>query len=222
MSNMTRRPCQVAKRRTGISASVAVFAVVAVTPSCSKEKYCVEGLDIGTTYRVTVLEPANANSQYGVQTSNGPDFGINLFGTPTCGAGFDFVAGSIFTVEAVSKRDLGAGCYGRVAMPSGISEIQLGGYQTTTSIQGGVLMQTPMYEADHGGGCVGQWQLGFISPRDEPPLDAPVPGEYPPVLLGRTFQPSPTTDIQSCLLPDSKLAEHGYCTDYFVVALEKI
>jgi hypothetical protein len=199
-----------------------MLSAVAFAASCSKEQYCVEGLDIGTTYQVTVLGPADANSQYGVRTSNGPNFGINLFGLPTCGAGFDFVAGSIFTVEPVSKQDLGVGCDGRIAIPSSITEIQLGGYQTATSIEGGPLMQTPMYEADHGGGCVGQWQLGFISPRDEPPLDAPVPGEYPPVLLGRTFQPPPTTDIQSCLLPDSKLAEHGYCTDYFVVALEKI
>ncbi len=221
MSNMTPMPCQVARRRARLPASVAVLTVVAATPSCSKEEYCIEGLDIGTTYQVTVLGPADANSQYGVRTSNGPNFGINLFGLPTCGAGFDFVAGSIFTVEPVSKQDLGVGCDGRIAIPSRITEIQLGD-QTTASIEGGgPLMQTPVYGADHGGGCVGKWQLGFTSPRDEPPLDTPVPGGYPPVLLDRTFQPSDTTDIQSCLLPDSKLTEYGYCIDYFVIKLEK-
>lgn len=146
---------------------------------------------------------------------------MNVSGIPTCGAGFDFVAGSVFMVEPVGKQDLGVDCYGRIAIPSGITEMQLGGYQTTTSIQGGLLMQTPTYEADRGGGCVGQWQLGFISPRYDPPLETPVPGEYPPVLLGRTFQPDAANNLQSCLLPDSKLTASTSCADYFVVKLEK-
>jgi hypothetical protein len=78
---------------------------------------------------------------------------------------------------------------------------------------------TERYEFQKGG-CSGQWQLRLYS-SGSPPLNTPVPGEYPPVLVLRTFQPSDTTDIQSCLLPESKLAEHGYCSDYFVVKLEK-
>jgi len=50
-------------------------------------------------------------------------------------------------------------------------------------------------------------------------LNAPVPGKYPPVVLQRTF--SDAADIQSCLLPDSKLMEYSYCSDFFVVKLEK-
>jgi hypothetical protein len=84
-------------------------------------------------------------------------------------------------------------------------------------------MVTPAFEADRGGGCVGQWDLEFISTHYDSPLKTPVLGEYPPVLLGRTFKPDATTDLQSCLLPDSKLATYGagYCMDYFVVKLEK-
>ena len=96
-------PFEKRKRWQGLSARVIALGLVASASSCG-EKFCVEGLDIGTTYRVTVLEPANANSQYGVQTSNGPDFGIgmSISDFPTCGAGFDFVAGSTFLIEPVS------------------------------------------------------------------------------------------------------------------------
>ncbi len=195
--------------------SAAVFAA-----SCSKEKYCVEGLDIGTTYQVTVLEPANAKSQYAVQTSRGPDFGMNVLDTQSCGNGFDFVVGSAFSIEPVSKQDL-MSCYGRIAVPSGVGGVQLVREISGPTQGGGVLMQTPTFEADLFGGCVGQWQLGFISPQEDPPLTTPVPGEYPPVLMLRTFQSDATTDLQACLLPDSKLTASSSCQDYFVVALEK-
>ena len=83
---------------------------------------CVEGLDLGTTYRVTVLEPADANSQYGVQTSHGLDFGTPVETADTCGVGFDFVSGSTFLIRPVSKADL-MGCYGRTANPSEVGPV---------------------------------------------------------------------------------------------------
>jgi hypothetical protein len=203
-------------------ARMLVLGLVACANSCVSGGVCVEGLDIGTTYQVTVLEPADANSQYGVQTSNGQDFGMNVVGLPTCGAGFDFVASSTFFIQPVALQRFVAQCEGRIAIPSGVTEIQLGG-QTGGVMHGADLMATPPFEADRGGGCVGQWDLGFISTHHDPPLNAPVPGEYPPVLLLRTFQPDAAVDLQSCLLPDSKLATFGagYCADYFVVKLEK-
>jgi hypothetical protein len=167
-----------------------------------------------------VLEPANAQSQYAVQTSRGPDFGTNVLDTQSCGAGFDFVAGAAFSIEPVSKQDL-MGCYGRIAVPSDVVGVQLVRQIAGPTQGGGVLMQTPTFEAETFGSCVGQWQLGLVSPHEDPPLNAPVPGEYPPVLMLRTFQSDATTDLQACLLPDSKLAASSSCEDYFVVALEK-
>ena len=111
---------------------------------------CVEGLDLGTTYRVTVLEPADANSQYGVQTSHGLDFGTPVETADTCGVGFDFVSGSTFLIRPVSKADL-MGCYGRTANPSEVAEIQL-----VSEMRGGTgagsLMATPAFQVDRGGG----------------------------------------------------------------------
>jgi hypothetical protein len=186
------------------------------------EKFCVEGLDIGTTYKVTVLEPADANSQYGVQTSGGPEFGIGMsvLGFPTCGAGFDLVAGTTFLVRPVSKVDL-MSCYGRIGDVSDLQGAQGVLTQQVSGLVwgGGDLLRTETYSFQKGG-CSGQWQLNFFS-SNSPPLDIPVPGEYPPVVIIWTFHPSDTTDIQSCLLPDSKLAEYGYCSDGFVVKLEK-
>jgi hypothetical protein len=87
------------------------------------ERFCVEGLDIGTTYKVTVLEPADANSQYGVQTSQGRNFGRNTSGAQSCGAGFDLVAGSTFLLRPVSKKDL-MSCYGRIGDVSDLQGVQ--------------------------------------------------------------------------------------------------
>jgi hypothetical protein len=203
-----------------LPAQTIVLGLVASVMGCGEKKFCVEGLDIGTTYRVTVLEPADANSQYGVQTSHGPDFGVNLFGAQSCGDRFDFAAGSTFSIEPVSKQDL-MGCYGRIAAPSGVDGVQLVRQISGPTQGGGELMQTPAFEADLADGCVGQWQLGFISPHHDSPLTIPVPGAYPPVLMLRTFMLSATTDLQSCLLPDSKLTASSSCEDYFVVKLEK-
>jgi hypothetical protein len=197
---------------------LAVCFMACLALGCGRD-YCVEGLDIGTKYRVTVLEPANDQSQYGVQASYGRDFGVAVGGGRSCGAGFDFVSGSTFTVEPVSKVDM-ARCYGRRAIPGEIAEVRLiqeDGY----SFQGGTLMVTPVYEIERGAGCIGRWQLGFISPHNAPPLSPPHPGEYPPVILARTFDATDKTDQTSCLLQDSKLVANSYCTDYFVISLEK-
>jgi hypothetical protein len=180
---------------------------------------CVEGLDLGTTYRVTVLEPADANSQYAVQTSHGPDFGTSVDTAGTCGAGFDFTSGSTFLVKPVSKVDL-MGCYGRTAIPSEVAEIQLVN-EMSGGTGAGYLMATPAFQVDRGEGCTGQWQLQFISPRNDPPLTTPVLGDYPPVVMMRTFTVIPGTDVQSCLLPNSRLAAYSNCFDYFVVKLDK-
>jgi hypothetical protein len=212
------------KRWARGAAELALPIVFAIS-GCG-EKLCVEGLDIGTTYKVTVLEPANANSQYGVQTSGGPysqgpDFGVGVSSGETCGAGFDLVAGSTFLLEPVSKEDR-MDCYGLVGDVSslqGTQDVQLAQQPFGPMMGGGDFLSTQTYEMQKGG-CSGQWQLDFDS-SGSPPLNTPVPGEYPPVVLQRTFQPSDTTDIQSCLLPASKLAEYGYCSDGFIVKLEK-
>jgi hypothetical protein len=212
------------KRRLRFAAKTAVL-IACASPGCG-EKLCVQGLDIGTTYKVTVLEPANANSQYGVQTSGGPysqgpDFGVGVSSGETCGAGFDLVAGSTFLLDPVSKRDLMT-CYGLVGDVFSVQGTQ--GEQLVQQLSGptmnaGGFLSTQTYEIQKGG-CSGQWQLSLYSTGSFP-LNTPVPGEYPPVVLQRTCQPSDTTDIQSCLLPDSKLMEYGYCEDAFVVKLEK-
>ena len=201
---------------TSVVAPIILVAAFSMALGCQRE-YCVEGLDLGTTYRVTVLEPADANSQYGVQLSHGRDFGAEVNPTLTCGAGFDFVSGSTFLIEPISKADFND-CYGRIAVPSEVAEIQLMS-QTDAYTGGGYLMGTPRFQVDRGGGCSGQWQLTFASPRDAPPLGTPVPGEYPPVVMLRTFYC--WTDVQPCLLPNTWLATHTYCTDYFVVKLDK-
>ena len=209
------------KRRARFAAETA--ALVACVSSCGDEKFCVEGLDIGTTYRVTVLEPADANSQYGVQTSQGPDFGIGIsvLGFSTCGAGFDLQAGSTFLLEPVSKEDLMA-CYGLVGDVSsvqGAPGLQLGQQLSGPTRGGGNFLSTQTYEIQKAG-CSGQWQFSLYS-SNSPPLNTPVPGEYPPVLIFRTFEPSATIELQTCLLPDSKLMASGSCEDFFVVKLEK-
>ena len=212
------------KRWARGAAELALPIVFAIS-GCG-EKLCVEGLDIGTTYKVTVLEPANANSQYGVQTSGGPysqgpDFGVAVSVGETCGSGFDLVAGSTFLLEPVSKEDRMA-CYGLVGDVSslqGTQDVQLAQQPFGPMMGGGDFLSTQTYEIQKGG-CSGQWQVSLES-TGSPPLNTPVPGEYPPVVILRTFHPSASTDIQSCLLPDSKLMEYGYCDDYFVVKLEK-
>ena len=215
---LRRRDDRCRRLPTSVVGLIVLIVGFSAALGCHDMSYCVEGLDLGTTYRVTVLEPADANSQYGVQTSHGRDFGTYVDTSGTCGAGFDFVSGSTFLIDPVSKADLN-GCYGRIAIPSEVAEIQLIS-QISGSTGGGYMMQTPRFEADRGGGCTGQWQLQFISPRNDPPLNTPVPGEYPPVLMQRTFT-AHTSAVQSCLLPNSALAAHSYCFDDFVVKLEK-
>jgi hypothetical protein len=203
-------------------ARMLVLGLVGPATSCGEKKYCADGLDIGTTYLVTVLEPANANSQYGVQTSNGPDFGTNIFGAHSCGDGFDLVAGSTFLVRPVARLDLMA-CYGRIGDVSdvqGAQDLQLLQQVYGPMNASGDLLCTETYEVRKGG-CSGQWQLNFYSSHLDSPLNAPVPGQYPPVLLERRFWMTETTDLQSCLLPDSKLTASTSCADYFVVKLEK-
>jgi len=197
---------------------VALIVGVSATLGCRTD-FCLAGLDLGTTYRVTVLEPADANGQYAIQTSHGPDFGISVDPTLTCGTGFDFVSGSTFLIEPVSKGDIN-GCWGRIAVPTEVAVIQLVS-QTNRPVAGGEVMGTPIFQVDRGAGCTGEWQLDFLSTRHEPPLNTPVPGEYPPVVLERIFTSPPLAEVQSCLLPNSKLADHRYCIDYFVVKLEK-
>jgi hypothetical protein len=211
------------KCRARFAAKMIVLGLVASVTSGCEKKFCVAGLDIGTTYLVTVLEPADANSQYGVQTSHGADVGVAVAGTPSCGAGFDFVAGSAFFAKPIARQDL-MDCYGRIGDISGIQEVQIlrqmdGLSSSTGNVLGNVLTTQP-YEIQRAD-CTGDWQLGLESPRQESPWKAPVPGEYPPLLLERTFGPSTSTDLQSCLLSDSKLTEYGYCMDYFVVKLDK-
>ena len=208
------------KRWARVAAEISMPVLVACANLGCGEKFCVEGLDMGTTYKVTVLEPADANSQYGVQTSQGPDFGVAVSSGETCGAGFDLVAGTTFLVRPVSKVDL-MSCYGRIG---DVSDLQGAQGVLTQQVSGpvwggGDLLRTETYSFQKGG-CSGQWQLNFFS-SNGPPLDIPVPGEYPPVVIIWTFHPSDTTDIQSCMLPDSKLAEYGYCSDGFIVKLEK-
>jgi hypothetical protein len=207
------------RRRAQLPAQTIVLGLVTSVMACGEKKFCVEGLDIGTTYRVTVLEPADANSQYGVQTSHGADVGVEAAGTPTCGADFDFVAGSAFFVKPVARQDL-MDCYGRIGDVSGVQEVQIVRQMTGPTFSGGLVMITQPYEIQRAD-CTGEWELGFVSPRHDPPLKTPVLGEYPPVLLERQFHPSSTTDLQTCLLADSKLTEYGYCMDYFVAKLEK-
>jgi hypothetical protein len=211
------------KCSVGISVATAAL-VVCVNAGCDK-KLCVEGLNIGTTYKVTVLEPADSNSQYGVQISisQGRDFGIggSVLDVSTCGAGFDLVAGSTFLLKPVSKEDMMA-CYGFIGDVSSLEGAQ--GAQLARQLSGptmgsGNLLWTETYEFQKGA-CSGQWQFSLYS-SNSPPLNTPVPGEYPPVLLLRKFEPYTTTDLQSCLLPDSKLTGSSTCEDYFVVKLEK-
>lgn len=197
---------------------LALGVIVSTSYGCER-KFCVEGLDIGTTYRVTVLEPANAQSQYAVQTSKGPDFGMYVGWVSTCGAGFDFVAGSTFLVRPVARVSP-TNCDERIAEVSGLQEVQIIKEPSGLATNGGPLLTSRPFEGQRGG-CTGTWNLAFMSPHYDPPLKVPVPGEYPPVLMLRTFSPPPGADIQSCLLPDSELESRPSCEDYFVVKLEK-
>jgi len=197
-----------------------------VSSGCDK-KFCEDGLDLGTTYKVTVLERADANSQYGVQTpqgpySQGPDFGVGFYvrDAETCGASFDLVAGSTFLLRPVSKEDL-MSCYGRIGEVSDLRGAQgvLTQQVSAPEWSGGDLLRTDLYNFQKGG-CSGQWQLNFFSSHS-PPLNPPVPGEYPPVLIYRTFQPTGTIGTQSCPLLDPNVAVSKSCDDLFVVKLEK-
>jgi hypothetical protein len=203
----------------GVALSI-VTVLASLALGCQGADYCVDGLDLGTTYRVTVLEQANKQSQYGVETSYGRDFGVGNSDMEayTCGKGFDFVAGTTFEIRPDSREYL-AGCYGRIGTPTGITEVRLL-QQLDYAIQGGTLMQSPAYEVEREPGCLGRWQVGFISNHRDPPLSPPVPGAYPPVILGRTFRSN--ANLESCLLPDSQLAARGYCMDYFVIRLDRI
>ena len=177
------RTFQILNRLYGhLPVSVAGLVILVFAALGCDKKYCVEGLDLWTTYQVAVLEPVDSNSQYTVQTSHGPDFGLYILEMPTCGRGFDFVAGSTFLIEPISKVDL-MGCYGRKAIPSEVNEIQLVRQNDGPVTGTGELMQTPSFEADRGGGCIGNWILGFFSTNHGTPLQTPVSGEYPPTLL---------------------------------------
>jgi len=204
-------------RATGWAIRITPLPVLLALLGCDPG-FCVDGLDLGRSYRVTVLEPADANSQYGIQLANGRDFGTEVDRTLSCGAGFDVAAGEVFLVEPVSKADVN-GCWGRVAIPTDVPGVQLLG-ESDRRAAAGFLMATPILRAELATGCSGDWELIFIWTRGNP-VAAPVPGDYPPVVLERLFTARDFTDLQSCLLPSSGLASHGYCADYFVVKLDK-
>jgi hypothetical protein len=173
--------------------------------------WCVDGLELRRTYQTTVLDRVSRDSIYGVQGPTGADFGLSLSGT-SCGVGFDFVPGSVFEITPESRIDYD-GCYGRIGTPSSLAEVQLVEQVDYPSHARGELMTTPAYNALRGSNCMGAWQLEYISPRHSPPLDAPVPGTYPAVLLYRSF------DAFSGSCPELS-TDRAACADYFVIALE--
>lgn len=179
-----------------------------------QQSWCVEGLDLGTSYRTTVLDRATPDSRYGVQGRNGADFGMAVSGS-TCGSDFDLVADSTFVITPVSKIDLN-GCDGRLAVLSGVTEIELAEEVSFPHRTPGLVMRTPTYRAHRGGDCDGVWQAGYASPHGKVTLGTPIPGTYPSLLLHRLFDAT----SGSCV------AEFGGgpvgCDDYFVISLEPI
>jgi len=199
----------------GRARCLALAALVAglLGAGCQRS-WCVEGLDLERTYRTTVLDRALPDSAYGVQGKNGADFGMSLGGS-TCGADFDLVPGSAFSITPVSKIDT-IDCDGRLGVVSGVTEVELAEELSFPVRANPELMRTPVYRARRGDACVGAWQTSYLSPRHGPPVGTPAPGTYPSVLLHRYFDAT----VGSCV------AEFGGgpvgCDDYFVIALEPI
>jgi len=95
-------------------------------------------------------------------------------------------------------------CYGRIGYVSDVQEVQLVQRMDGLTSSAGDVLIRPEYKIQKGA-CSGIWELGFTSSHSDSPLKTPVPGAYPPVLMVRTFLSDATTDLQSCLLLDSKL-----------------
>jgi hypothetical protein len=192
----------------------AIVLVAGLLGAGCKMTWCVEGLELGHSYRTTVLDRATSDSIYGVRSERGAEFGMQVSGS-TCGANFDLIPGSTFVVKPVSKVDC-LDCYGRLGVVSGVSEIQLAEEVTFPVRAAGELMRSPVYRAYHGDTCDGEWQLDYLSSYHDSPLEPPVPGSYPAVVLLRYFNAS----LGSCV------AEFGGdaigCDDYFVISLEAI
>jgi hypothetical protein len=200
------------KKHDGASTVVFAAVVAACVGSCCRG-WCVEGLDLGCTYRTTVLDRASSDSVYGVLRDGGPDFGVDVSGVPSCGSGFDLVAGSNFLVTPVKALSL-KDCDGRLAVISELKEMSLLEQVEEPKHGYGALMKTAPYTAQRHSDCLGQWQLDYVSPREAPPVGSAVPGTYPAVLLRRYFNS----------VSGYCVAELGggavECNDYFVISLE--
>jgi hypothetical protein len=177
------------------------------------------------TYTVDVLEPCDAKSVYASQTAHGPDWGVGIDGLvgPTCGSGFDFVAGSSFFVGIDGTLDGGV-CYSFSASASQVPAVKevlqskgAGGISESGFVN---IRALDVYMTS---GCRGSWNAALLYTHHGTPTTAPVPGQSPAVLMIRRFWLEDfDAGAAGCALPsDSELMATGYCADAFVVGMKK-
>jgi hypothetical protein len=186
---------------------------------CGGRDACVEGIEEGRTYRVTVVEPYVREGTFLF------DPGIAQEGAASCGMGLDFLAGNTFEIRA-GRRRLNAVCWMNEGEPKGVPNVTLGRLQRPAAAPpGSTALVTAFYEATVGDGCFGrEWNLRF-SVHGDSPFAVSVPGAKPVAVMLREFIPAMGTS-PACQRPGATTsdtdASRFTCRDAFVVKLEPV
>ena len=172
---------------------------------------CVDGVELGVVYEVSVIESYDKNSKF--------TFDANSGSSPSnaCG-GFDLVGRSF---RAKPTRSLShPACHGRAASVSDIPDLVLVSKSGHQNNNFGLMSSEGLTGIFRGACEVARWQMLLNAPdRSGDPLAIAAPGKVPPLVMERTFIPSPTS-LEACRSVGFPMDKNN-CIDTFVVQLRK-
>jgi hypothetical protein len=195
-------------------------AVVAGTSACAeKAEDCWPQLEKGHTYSATILEAyTSAGSfQYHLNT--------NWENWSSCGASMAYPQGLELQMTIADKLiDEHGGCTTAYGPIEGVPDVVLaqGPEPLATDFTGRSMMFLETYQAAHAA-CGGTWAAGVDTerPTGSNPMDTPVPGELPPAVFVRYFQPTcdGNPDCSAICACSTGSCSADSCSDVYVVQL---
>ena len=187
------------------------IALLTMAACFNNPGYCVDGVELGVTYEVSVIESYDKNSKF--------TFDANSGSSPSnaCG-GFDLVGRSF---RAKPTRSLShPACDGRAASVSDVPDLALVSVSGDEYPNSGLMGSEGLTGVFRGACEIARWQMQLKAPdQSGDPLAIAAPGKVPPLVMKRTFVPSPTS-LDACRTVGFPMDKNN-CIDTFVVQLRK-